>query len=63
MPTIEPYRMCDSVPDFHSVESIQLGELINGGLFDWRNDVGLRWDAYVSERIFEKSFRSIFAFL
>ena len=50
MPTIEPYRMCDSVPDFHSVESIQLGELINGGLFDWRNDVGLRWDAYSEEQ-------------
>lgn len=33
-------------PDFHSVMSIQLGELIEGGLFDWENDASMRWDSY-----------------
>lgn len=32
--------------DWHAVTSIQLGELIEGGAFDWENDKSLLWDYY-----------------
>lgn len=40
----------ERTPDWHATVSIQLGELIEGGLFDWENDPELMWDAYSSEQ-------------
>lgn len=37
-------------PDWHAVISIQLGELIEGGLFDWENDESIIWDFYNEEQ-------------
>ena len=37
-------------PDWHAVTSIQLGELIEGGAFDWENDKSLIWDYYDEEQ-------------
>lgn len=36
--------------DFHAKVSIQLGELIHDGLFDWENDDSLVWDYYNREQ-------------
>lgn len=36
--------------DFHAKVSIQLGELIKSGLFDWENDETLKWDYYTEEQ-------------
>lgn len=36
----------EPTPDFHATISIQLGELIQAGLFDWENDESLVWDYY-----------------
>lgn len=36
--------------DFHAKVSIQLGELIKSGLFDWEHDETLVWDYYSEEQ-------------
>lgn len=43
---ITSFEPCERIPDFHAIDSIQLGELIQGGLFDWENDESLKWDMY-----------------
>lgn len=46
---INPYEPCDYEPDFHSVTTIQLGELIECGVVDF-NDPSWRWNAYNDEQ-------------
>lgn len=36
--------------DFHAIETIQLGELIESGLFEWDTDENLIWDYYTAEQ-------------
>lgn len=36
--------------DFHAIETIQLGELIENGLFEWDTDENLIWDYYTAEQ-------------
>lgn len=36
--------------DFHAIETIQLGELVNDGLFEWETDDSLIWDYYSEEQ-------------
>lgn len=36
--------------DFHAIETIQLGELANDGLFEWETDSSLIWDYYTEEQ-------------
>lgn len=47
MTSIDPLNLSlsSSEPDFHSVITIQLGELVNWGWIDW-SDPSWRWDAY-----------------
>lgn len=44
--------LCDEtpMPDWHATMTIQLGELIEAGLFDWQNDQTLVWDFYDEEQ-------------
>lgn len=45
MNRIEPYEPTPPTPEFHSVVSISLGELITDKFLDW-NDPSWHWDAY-----------------
>lgn len=47
---LEAYKMCECPTDMHAVVTIQLGELIEGGMFDWESDNSLKWDAYSEEQ-------------
>lgn len=40
----------EPTPDWHAAVTIQLGELIQAGLFDWENDKSLVWDYYDEEQ-------------
>ncbi len=44
------FEPCERRSDWHAVDSIQLGELIEGGLFDWAHDDTLKWDMYSEEQ-------------
>lgn len=48
----------EKIPDWHAVMTIQLGELIECGLFDWENDKSLKWDYYDEEQ-YERVCRKI----
>lgn len=41
---------CENIPDKHAIITITLGELIDGGIFDWENDTTLKWNAYSDEQ-------------
>lgn len=45
MPRIDPYEPSAPTPEFHSVMTVSLGELVEGGFIDW-NDASWHWDAY-----------------
>lgn len=48
--SIDEFEFDDMNDEFYSVMSIQLGELIEHGLFDWENDETLVWDYYTEEQ-------------
>lgn len=45
MTLIQPYEPSDSTPDFHAVNTVTLGELIEGKWIDW-TDATWHWDSY-----------------
>lgn len=48
--SIKDYLNTIEYGDWHAIISIQLGELIEGGLFDWEKDDSLKWDYYNEEQ-------------
>lgn len=53
---IDPFEPCESQADWHAVATIQLGELIECGVIDFK-DPSWHWDAYSEdqyERVCEK---------
>lgn len=44
------YMPCCGYDDFHSVETIQLGQLIHDGWFNWKEEEGWIWDYYDLEQ-------------
>lgn len=46
---IDPFEPCETRPDWHAVATIQLGELIECGVVDFKNP-SWHWDAYSEEQ-------------
>jgi hypothetical protein len=46
---IDPFEPCETCPDWHAVATIQLGELIECGVVDFK-DPSWHWDAYSEEQ-------------
>lgn len=46
---INPYEPCPEKPDWHAMISIQLGELVEGGIVDF-SEPSWKWNAYNDEQ-------------